>query len=191
MTSEGSSPSEALEIQPVLVSVVTIALNAARDLPLTIESVAGQDFDDFEYVVIDGQSWDSSHEVFRRYAQEIDRLVETEDSGVYSAMNFAVTQCRGKYIIFMNAGDTFFSAQALSNIFASLNGDEPDIIYGNHIYVDQSLELHKQSMDFSIIRKALLSGELSNRTFDRFPCHQATLAKRDLLTADATNSRVI
>jgi glycosyltransferase involved in cell wall biosynthesis len=122
----------------VLVSVVTITLNAARDLPITIESVAGQDFDDFEYVVVDGQSWDASHDVFRRYAKEINRVVEVEDSGVYSAMNFAVTQCRGKYIIFMNAGDTFYSAQALANVFANLDGEEPDLIHGDHIYVSSA-----------------------------------------------------
>jgi GT2 family glycosyltransferase len=168
------------ENKSVLVSVVTITLNAARDLPLTIESVAGQDFEDFEYVVVDGQSWDSSHEVFRRYRKEIDHIVETEDSGVYSAMNFAVTQCRGKYILFMNAGDTFYSAQALSNVFASLDGEEPDLIHGDHIYVDQFLELHKQSADFSLIRQALLRGELSHKVMNQFPCHQATLTKRDL-----------
>ena len=175
----GTAPSENGN---VLVSVVTIALNAARDLPLTIESVAGQDFDNFEYVVVDGQSWDSSHEVFRRYAKEIDRLVETEDAGVYSAMNFAVTQCRGTYILFMNAGDTFYSARTLSNVFESLDGEEPDIIHGDHVYVDRSLELHKQSTEFPIIREALLQGEMSNQVMSQFPCHQATLTKRDLLT---------
>lgn len=168
------------ENENVLVSVVTIALNAARDLPLTIESVAGQDFDNFEYVVVDGQSWDSSHDVFRRYAKEIDRLVETEDAGVYSAMNFAVTQCRGTYILFLNAGDTFYSARALSNVFESLDGEEPDIIHGDHVYVDRSIELHKQSTEFPIIREALLQGEMSNQVMSQFPCHQATLTKRDL-----------
>ena len=168
------------ENENVLVSVVTITLNAARDLPITIESVAGQDFDDFEYVVVDGQSWDASHDVFRRYAKEINRVVEVEDSGVYSAMNFAVTQCRGKYIIFMNAGDTFYSAQALANVFANLDGEEPDLIHGDHIYVNEGLELHKQSADFSLIRQALLRGELSHKVMNQFPCHQATLTKRDL-----------
>ena len=166
----------------VLVSVVTITLNASRDLPLTIESVAGQDFDDFEYIVVDGQSWDSSHEVFRRYSKQIDHISEIEDSGVYSAMNFAVTQCRGKYVLFMNAGDTFYSAQALSNVFASLDGEDPDLIHGDHVYVDKSLELHTQSTDFSIIREALLTGELSHKVLSRFPCHQATFTKREIFT---------
>jgi GT2 family glycosyltransferase len=170
----------AAEKKTVLVSVVTITLNASRDLPLTIESVAAQDFDDFEYVVVDGQSWDSSHQVFERYSDQIDRIVDVEDSGVYSAMNFAITQCRGKYILFMNAGDTFYSAQALSNIFTSLEGDEPDIIHGDHVYVNNSLELHTRSADFSIVRKALLTGALSHKVLSQFPCHQATLTKRTL-----------
>lgn len=180
MKSHSRAPKPAAENGQVLVSVVTITLNAARDLPLTIESVAGQDFDDFEYVIVDGGSWDSSHQIFKRYTSEIDRIIETEDSGVYSAMNFAASQCRGKYIIFMNAGDTFYSAQALSNVFSQLGGEEPDIIHGDHVYVDQSLEIHKQSSDFAIIRQALLDGKLTHSWHSRFPCHQATLTKRDL-----------
>src|SRR6476661_1921876 len=85
-------------------SVVTITLNAARDLPMTIESISGQDFRDFEYVIVDGQSWDSSHEIFRRYEDSIDRIAEVEDSGVYSAMNSALAHCKGQYVLFMNAG---------------------------------------------------------------------------------------
>ena len=162
-------------------SIVTITLNAARDLPITIESIAGQEFRDFEYVIVDGQSWDSSHEVFRRYSKEIDRIVEIEDAGVYSAMNFALSQCRGQYILFMNAGDTFYSAQALSNVFSFLGEDEPDVIFGDHVYVDKGLELHKRSIDFAITRKALLQGDVSHKWHDRFPCHQATITKRELL----------
>lgn len=164
-------------------SVVTIALNASKDLPLTIESVSGQDFDDFEYIVVDGLSWDSSFDIYKRYKKEIDRVLSVEDSGVYSAMNYAISQCRGKYILFMNAGDTFYSASALSNIFSFLQKNEdPDIIFGDHVYVDKGLELHKRSLDFSLTRKALLEGELSHKWHDQFPCHQATLTKRDLLT---------
>lgn len=170
-----------LETEEMLVSVVTITLNAARDLPLTIESVAGQDFENFEYVIVDGQSWDSSHEIFKRYSKEINRIVETEDSGIYWAMNFAATQCRGKYIIFMNAGDSFYSSKSLSNVFSQLDGQDPDIIHGDHVYVDKSLELHRQSADFGITRKALLQGDVSPKWLSRFPCHQATLTKRDLL----------
>jgi len=167
--------------QQVLVSVVTIALNAARDLPLTIESVAGQNFADFEYVVVDGGSWDSSFDIYGRYADRIDRLLEVEDAGVYSAMNFAASQCRGRYVIFMNAGDCFYSASALSNIFAAIGDDRPDVIHGDHVYVDKGLELHKRSVDFTVTRRVLLEGSLSNTWHDRFPCHQATLTSRELL----------
>jgi glycosyltransferase involved in cell wall biosynthesis len=164
----------------ILVSVVTIALNAARDLPLTIESVIGQDFGNFEYIVVDGQSWDSSHEVFRRYEKYL-TVVETEDSGVYWAMNFATTQCRGKYIIFMNAGDTFYSPKSLSNIFRQCRDKDPDIIYGDHVYIDNKLELHKQSVDFRMIYPAILNDAFACEWLNRFPCHQATLTKRELL----------
>lgn len=162
-------------------SVVTIALNASKDLPLTIESIAGQTFRDFEYIVVDGLSWDESQSSYKRYEDVIDRLLWVEDSGVYAAMNYAAQECRGEYVLFMNAGDAFYSAEALQNVFEALGDERPDVVHGDHVYVDKRLELHKTSCEFALTRRLLWEGKLSHRWHDRFPCHQATLTKRSLL----------
>ncbi|WP_152639879.1 glycosyltransferase family 2 protein [Sphingobium bisphenolivorans] len=163
------------------VSVVTIALNAAKDLPLTIESVLAQDFEDMEYIIVDGGSWDNTYNILSRYPKLVSNIVQIEDSGVYNAMNQAIQKCNGEYIIFMNAGDYFFSQKTLSRIFSSIGSISPDVIHGDHVYVDRGLELHKKSTPFSVTRKALLEGELTHQWHDRYPCHQATLTRKSLL----------
>ena len=49
-----------------LISIITVVLNAAGTLERAIQSVLKQDFDDLEYVIIDGGSTDGSLDVIRR-----------------------------------------------------------------------------------------------------------------------------
>ena len=49
-------------------SIITINYNNKEGLRKTIESVVGQSFRDFEYIIIDGGSTDGSIEVIKEYA---------------------------------------------------------------------------------------------------------------------------
>jgi GT2 family glycosyltransferase len=161
-------------------TIVTVALNAAEDLPLTIESVVHQDFKDIEYLVVDGGSWDSTYQVLERYQDCADRIVTLEDAGIYHAMNEAAKLASGEYILFLNAGDRLYSERAISRMFSRLDG-KPDIFYGDHIYCDGRIELLKRSAEFSWIRKKLLSGNVDNNWHSRIPGHQATFTRTTLL----------
>ncbi|MGE4323687.1 MAG: glycosyltransferase, partial [Sphingobium sp.] len=121
-----------------------------------------------------------SSSVIDRYRDDIHHIFVQEDSGIYSAMNFAIDQCSGDYIIFINAGDFFYSASSVSDVVRSMRG-APDVLHGDHVYVDGKLELHKKSAQFHKTRTALRGGALTPRWHDRFPCHQATFTKRSIL----------
>ena len=162
------------------VSVVTVALNAADALPLTLESVIAQDHPDLEIVVVDGMSWDASGEVLRRYAPALDRVVTAEDAGIYYAMNQALAHVSKDYVLFMNAGDRFYRADAVSRMVGALE-DDPDIFYGNHVYVGAGLELFKRSAPFDWLAQRLAEGRIDGAWIDRIPGHQATFARADLL----------
>jgi len=62
-------------------------LNAADTLERTIQSVLKQDFDDLEYVIIDGGSTDGSLDIIRRYESGIRYWCSEPDDGLYDAMN--------------------------------------------------------------------------------------------------------
>ena len=167
-------------IDPIGITVVTIALNAASALPLTLESVIAQDYGNLEIAVVDGMSWDGTGRVLDRYAPLVDSIVVEEDAGIYHAMNRAAERATKDFVIFMNAGDQFFCEDAISRMVRGVREDT-DIFYGNHIYDFARLELFKRSADFSLISERLAAGRVDIDWLESIPCHQATFTRTALL----------
>lgn len=113
-----------------LISVVTINYNNSKGLEKTIESVLSQNFQNIEIVVVDGLSTDSSIKVIEKYKDVIDVLIVENDNGVYDAMNKGIQACSGKWINFMNSGDTFYNNDVINNIFTNKVNPNIKLIYG-------------------------------------------------------------
>lgn len=119
-----------------LISIITITFNAAGSLPLTMKSVKDQTFDDFEHLIIDGASTDDTILIARQSGRPGLRIVSEPDKGLYDAMNKGLRLARGKYVLFLNAGDSFHSADTLSAYASAIAVSNPDIIYGDTDIVD-------------------------------------------------------
>lgn len=164
------------------VSVVTVALNASDDLPLSIESVLNQDHRDIEYLIVDGMSWDKSYDVLRRYKNCPIDIVQISDGGIYDAMNITAKMASKEYIYFLNAGDRFCNFDSISSMLSRVISC-PDIIYGDHIYVDGRTETFQRSADFGWLVAKLQEGRIDSRWHRLFPAHQATFTRTALLRA--------
>lgn len=110
------------------VSIITINYNNATGLKKTIESVVSQSYRNFEYIIIDGGSTDSSVEVITAFSDNISYWVSERDKGIYHAMNKGIEQISGDYCIFMNSGDCFYDNDVLKRIDAL--SSKKDIIVG-------------------------------------------------------------
>lgn len=86
----------------------------------------------FEWIVVDGGSTDGSLEVIKHYKERIDILISEPDNGIYDAMNKGIRLAKGKWINFMNGGDTFADSGIVGD-FLRFAGDNPaaDVIYGD------------------------------------------------------------
>lgn len=116
------------------ISVVTVNFNMAAVLGPTIESILGQDFPDFELIVIDGGSRDGSRELIESHAARLAFWASEADRNLYHAMNKGVAAARGEWVLFMNAGDCFAAPDVLSRVFRVDHADA-DLLYGHHIRV--------------------------------------------------------
>ena len=92
--------------RPVKVSVCIPAHNSARFLPAAVESVFGQDFEDFELIVSDDASTDETPCVCTRYKDPRFRTVRSPRRlGLAGNWNRCVELARGTYVIVLHADD--------------------------------------------------------------------------------------
>ena len=117
-------------MQPLL-SIITINYNDAFGLEKTIESVSNQTFKNYEYIIIDGASTDSSLEIIQKNIEKIHYSSSEKDSGIFNAMNKGIKIAKGSYLLFLNSGDELNGLSALSNFISNPNFGG-DIIYGNY-----------------------------------------------------------
>jgi GT2 family glycosyltransferase len=164
-----------------LISVVTVCRNAASVLEGTINSVVTQKGVHFEYVVRDGSSTDETIQIIQRHKNVIASMTSGVDKGPYDAMNKSFDDCKGGWVLFMNAGDLFVGDDALYRMFARMP-DDASVVYGHHVYRydDGTEELHRAA-EFETSWSRLQRGDLSFDWLSGIPGHQATAVRRELL----------
>lgn len=113
-----------------LVTIVTVTYNAGDFLEQTFLSVINQNYKNIEYIIIDGGSTDNTIDIIKRYEDHLDYWISEPDDGIYFAMNKAIEKATGKWINFMNAGDTFFDLNTVAYVMEHKENDA-EMIYGN------------------------------------------------------------
>lgn len=119
---------------PPLITFITVAYNAVRDIENTILSVLNQTYPNIEYIIIDGSSTDGTLDIIKKYEDKISYWVSEPDKGIYDAMNKGTLKATGVWLNFMNAGDTFYNEQVLEKVFKDNDWSDTDVIYGD-VYV--------------------------------------------------------
>lgn len=117
----------------MMISVVTVAYNAAATIRHTVESFLAQDHAEAELLVIDGASPDGTAEIARSYRDPRIRVVSEPDRGIYDAMNKGLGLYRGDAVGFLNADDRFHDPAVLTDIAHALAG--ADAVSGNLDFV--------------------------------------------------------
>lgn len=137
-------------------SVVTVCYNDLDGLIKTYESLAIQESNDFEWVVVDGGSSDGT----LGFLKDIDCLFENvwiseKDNGIYDAMNKGFKLSSADHVIFLNAGDVFYSSSVVKNIYESLSNNPESIIYGDYVMVCGKIEVERKARGASYLNHSL------------------------------------
>lgn len=170
-------------------TVITITYNAQQVLDRTLQSVLHQTYEDVEHLIIDGASKDNTLAIAEAYKQQSDDsgcghkvIIKSEpDHGIYDAMNKGLSQAMGDYVVFMNAGDFFPSADTLEQIVRRCKLNEqpseelPAVLYGNTDIVDSEGNYLRP-------RRLQPPAVLTWRSFRHgmLVCHQAFYARIDI-----------
>jgi glycosyltransferase involved in cell wall biosynthesis len=93
------------KMNQTIISVAMSVHNGEQYLREAIDSILNQTFVDFEFIIIDDGSKDSSAEIICGYEDEHIRLIQQENAGLSAALNKGIELARGKYIACMDADD--------------------------------------------------------------------------------------
>lgn len=158
------------------ISIITATYNSAQTLEVCMDSVLNQEYDNIEYIIIDGKSKDDSLSLVKSKAAKHPHIVyiSEPDKGIYDALNKGVAMATGDVVGFVHSDDFLADAGVISQIAAAFKDPSIDGVYGDLHYVQfdatEKIVRNWRSQDFA--PKLLKRGWM--------PAHPTLFLKRDV-----------
>lgn len=125
-------------MEALTVSVVIPTYNSARYIGAAVESVLAQSFTDFEVIVVDDGSTDSTSEVIAKFRSPV-RYVRQRNAGVAEARNRGIRESGGYYVAFLDADDTWLSTKLGRQVAALRQSSQYRACYSAYTVCDEAL----------------------------------------------------
>lgn len=155
----------------IVLSIITVCYNAEHELKKTVDSIICQELSagfQIEHVIIDNNSDDETQKIVEIYKEEnrsnqiIVQYIRENDDGIYDAMNKGILIANGEWVMFLNAGDTFYDSITIKGLEPYLKKDA-EILIGYYNRQDPSGNI--------FVRPPIIS-----KLYDRMIfCHQAMI----------------
>jgi glycosyltransferase involved in cell wall biosynthesis len=127
--------------RPPLVSIVTPSFNQAKYLEETIQSVLNQDYQNLEYIIIDGGSTDGSLDIIQKYSERLSWWISEPDRGQTDAINKGFARANGEILTWLNSDDTYLPG-AVSQAVSFLTANPGvGMVYGDANLIDENGEI--------------------------------------------------
>lgn len=109
-------------------SVIVPMYNAHAYVEQTIRSILSQTFQDYELLLVDDGSTDSTEEICTRYAAQDRRIryLKKTNGGSYQTRLYGAQRAQGTYVMFCDADDYYASSRAFSAIYKKLQSHPCD-----------------------------------------------------------------
>lgn len=158
------------------ITIITVCFNRKTTIEKAINSVLNQNYNNIEYIIIDGNSTDGTKEIIESYGDRISQYISEPDKGMYDAINKGLKLATGDVVGLMHSDDEFYDNKAISRIATQFEKDKTiEGVYGDGIYVSNDLEERlirdRIGGDFSL--KKIKEGWL--------PLHPTVYLKKSLL----------
>ncbi|MFK5976789.1 MAG: glycosyltransferase family A protein [Sulfurovum sp.] len=160
-----------------LVSIITPAYNAEKYIAEAIESVIDQSYTNWELIIINDGSSDSTEDIIKSFRDSRIKLINQSNGGVSSARNRGLKIARGEYITFLDADDKLPQNSIKVRVEYLLKYLNIDAVHGVVSIRDNSLEEELKTykpFDYpSVLDKAL---RLDSKIFFN-PCYMVRYSK--------------
>lgn len=181
------------------ISIITITFNSEKTIEDTIKSVVSQNYENLEYIIVDGKSTDQTLKIVDKYKDKISRVISEPDRGISDAFNKGIRNATGEIVGIINSDDQLLPG-ALDTIAASYN-PSVDVYRGRMVIWNEQTGAkfsETPTLEFPIARKIKSvchpSTFVAKRAYDKWGCFQIKyryMMDVDLLHRLYRNSAVI
>jgi glycosyltransferase involved in cell wall biosynthesis len=151
------------ELENILVSVIMTVYNGAEYLEECIESVLNQNHKNFEFIIIDDGSTDSTLNILKKY-EKIDsriKLITRENKGLVASLNECLSIASGNFIARMDADD-INELNRLSEQLKYLICNEDVAVLGSKVSIinelSETIAVSKPLTNYILHKSALFTG---------------------------------
>ena len=116
-------------------SIITATYNSDKTLEETILSVLNQNYTNFEYIIIDGNSKDNTLGIIKKYELVFKERniffnwISEIDSGIYNAWNKGLKLAKGSWVSFLGSDDVYLEKSLEKYASLALINMNADFIY--------------------------------------------------------------
>ena len=157
----------------IAVSIVIPVYNVAAYLQETLDSVAGQTFEDFEVILMDDGSSDGSADIAKAFAGRDSRFryVRKDNEGVSVTRNRAIELAKGRYLLLVDSDD-ILPQKALESLYRAAEDNEADVVTGKLMHLRDGVytTVRMSEMVFSGYRHRTTMKESPGLAFDSITC---------------------
>lgn len=155
------------------VSIVVPVYQVENYIRKCIESIQAQTFSDFELILVDDGSKDSSGRICDEYAKKDDRIkvIHKKNEGVASARNDGIRYSKGKYICFIDADD-WIEETMLESCINNMSKTDADVVchgYKQELWKGESV-VNVEEKNVTDSFKTLTHEDISEKMEVFWPC---------------------
>ncbi len=116
-----------------LISIIVPVYNVEEYLKQCLDSILDQTYRNWELILVNDGSTDSSGLICQEYAEKDARIryYEKENGGLSDARNYGIEQAQGEYLTFVDSDD-FLDASHLNVLYNALVNNDVDISIANY-----------------------------------------------------------
>lgn len=122
------------------ISIITPTYNSEKTLKDTLESILKQTYTNYEHIIVDGASKDSTMQIVKEYEEKYQgklKYISEKDLGIYDAMNKGIKMATGDIIGILNSDDIYSNENVLQKIADKFQITNCMGTYANLIFMDE------------------------------------------------------
>lgn len=146
----------------ILISIIVPVYNVEKYLVECIESIINQTYKNFELILVNDGSKDSSKEICEKYIQQYSNiiLIDKENSGASDSRNIGLSKANGDYVIFLDSDD-YLDKETLDLCVNEISLFNYDLLTFGYVRFDDNNKLNKK-FDIKTEKNLYIQEEIRN-----------------------------